>query len=167
MAKTERVGNYRNGTECHGGAGNHGTEQYSEERIQNARGNWNSERVVYEGQKQILPDVLHRGATQRPCPVNPAKVPAKQRDSGAFHRNVGSAAHGNPNLSLCQRGSIVHTIAGHGDNVAHRLQLLDDLSFLLRKNFGPNFIESELACDGLRSRPAVSGQHDDANSVLP
>ena len=45
-AEAEGVGDYRDGAEAHGDAGDHGAEEPAEERIENPGGDGDSERVV-------------------------------------------------------------------------------------------------------------------------
>merc|ERR1719305_184014 len=44
--------------------------------------------------------------------------------------NSSAAAHGNTNLGLLQGGSVVDTITGHGSDLVHALQVLDNLGFV-------------------------------------
>src|SRR5258708_2381118 len=63
-AQTKRVADDRNRAEAHGGRREHGIEQEAERGIENAGGDGNPERVVHEGEEQVLLDVAHRRPAQ-------------------------------------------------------------------------------------------------------
>src|SRR5215475_3832124 len=64
MAQAERVGDHGNGAEAHRGGGEDRAEKNSEERIENAGCDRDSNSVVDEGEEQVLPDVAHGGLAQ-------------------------------------------------------------------------------------------------------
>src|ERR1051325_9973754 len=66
LPQSERIPNYRNRTEGHGRAGDCGTQQQAEERVQNSCRDRHAERVVHERKKQILADASHGGAALNP-----------------------------------------------------------------------------------------------------
>ena len=48
----------------------------------------------------------------------PRRSPRKQRDAGAFHRDVGAGAHGDADVGCGQRRRVVDAVAGHRDDAA-------------------------------------------------
>ena len=52
----------------------------------------------------------------------PRRSPREQRDARAFDGDVGSRSHGDADIGLRERGSVVHSVACHGDDVAFGLQ---------------------------------------------
>ena len=75
----------------------------------------------------------------------PVKVSLHQNDASAFHGYVGSGAHGDADIGLGQRGSIVDAIARHRDGAALILKPPHDLRFFLGKDFSFEFFDSKLA----------------------
>ncbi len=52
---------------------------------------------------------------QAPGPHDAVEIALHQREPRAFDRDVGAGPHGDPDVGLRQRGSIVHAVAGHRD----------------------------------------------------
>src|ERR1043166_1732015 len=80
------VGNYRHRAETHGGGSDHRAEKNAEGGIQDARGNRHADRVVEEGEEQVLPDVRHRRAAQPPRAQDAAQVALDERDARSEER---------------------------------------------------------------------------------
>ena len=61
------------------------------------------------------------------------EVVVEQDNVGNFAADVGAAlSHGDADLRALERRRVVHAVAGHGHDLALRLQRFDDLQFLLR-----------------------------------
>src|SRR3954471_23525431 len=86
-AQPQGVGDDRQRTEGHRGAGPDGADQPAGYRIENAGGDGDADRVVDECEEQILPDVRERRAREAARADNAAQVAADQRDARAFHRD--------------------------------------------------------------------------------
>ena len=71
-------------------------------------------------------------------------------DGTRLHRYVGSRAHGDSDIRCGQRRSVVNSIACHRNDVALLAQPLHDFTFLLRQNFGFDFFNPQLFCNGFR-----------------
>src|SRR5882762_955514 len=74
FAQAQGVGDDRHGSEAHGGTGDHWAQQPAEERIENACGKRNPERVVKKGEGKILTDILDRGAAEQPGAHDAAQI---------------------------------------------------------------------------------------------
>ena len=73
-----------------------------------------------------------------------------QHDGGRGARRVGRAGDGDAAVGLLQRGSVVHAVAGHADDVAALLQDVDDVELVLGEHLG----EAVGLLDGLGHRRA-------------
>ena len=82
-----------------------------------------------------------------------------------MHRDVGTGAHGDADLRLRQGRRIVDPVAGHCDDPALLLKAPDHRGLLIRKHFGGDVVEAELATHSLGGGPAVAGKHDRAHPV--
>ena len=66
-----------------------------------------------------------------------AKLSSVRIMSAASFGHVGAGdAHRDADVGLLERGRVVHAVAGHGDDVAARLQRLDQPQFLLGRDAG-------------------------------
>ena len=126
VTQAEGVGDYGDGAEAHGGGGEDGAEQQTEERVKNAGGNRNADGVVDEGEEKILADVAHGGAAQVAGAHDSGEIAFDQSDAAAFHGNVGAGAHGDSDIGLSECGRVVDAVAGHGDDSSLPLQFADD-----------------------------------------
>jgi hypothetical protein len=68
---------------------------------------WDSQRVVDEGEEEVLPDVRHAGARELSRADDAPQVAAYQGDVGALHGDVRSGSHRDAHLGLGQRGGVV------------------------------------------------------------
>ena len=59
-----------------------------------------------------------------------------QHDGRRRARRVGRARNGDAAVGLLQRGSVVHPVAGHADDVAALLQDVDDVELVFGKYLG-------------------------------
>lgn len=116
--QAQGIGDDGNGAERHGSTGDHGAEEQAEERIQNARGNGHAKRIVEKREEKILANVAHRGAAESTRSGNAAKIAMKQRNGSAFGRHIRAGGHGDADIGLRERGSVVDAIAGNRDNTA-------------------------------------------------
>src|ERR1700687_5972148 len=74
LAQAKSVAYHRHGAECHGRAGDDWAQEQAEDGIENTRGHGHAERVIDEGEEQVLADVPHRGATETARADDPAQV---------------------------------------------------------------------------------------------
>ena len=122
--------------EAHGGGGEDGAEQDAEERIEYAGGDGDSDGVVDEGEEKILADVAHGGLAELAGAQDSGEIAFDQRDAAAFHGNVGAGAHGDADVGLRERGSVVDAVSGHGDDSSLLLQFADDFELAFGQDFG-------------------------------
>src|SRR6516165_925575 len=164
--QAQGVTHYGNRAKAHRRSGNHGTQQQTKDRVEDAGCNRNAQHVIDEGEKKILLDIPHRCPTQEPRPDDSPKIPLNERDPGALHGYVCARTHGNADLRLRQGRSVVDSIARHGDETSLFLQPLYMLALILRQDFRDHAVGAELTRDGLRSGPAVTSEHYDSD-VFP
>ena len=117
-----------------------------------------------KGEEQILPDVPHRRAAEANRLGNPAEIAFHERDARALHGHVGAGAHRNPDFGFAQGGGVVDAVAGHGDVLALRAQLLDMGNFPGRFDFRFDGIDAERFGDRGGGAAVVAGEHHDAQS---
>ena len=75
-------------------------------------------KIVDEGEKEILPDVLHGRPAESDGTNQRAQIAFHQRHARAFHGNVRSGSHRNPHVGKSQRRRIIDAIARHRDHTA-------------------------------------------------
>ncbi len=68
-AEPQGVGDHRDRGEAHRGGGDHRRQEQAEEGIEHAGGDRHAERVVDEGEEQVLADVAHRRAATAGAPA--------------------------------------------------------------------------------------------------
>ena len=73
-----------------------------------------------------------------------------------------------PMSARASGGRVVDAVARHGDDLAARLQLLDQGQLLVRAHPAANRLgrQPELAADGLGGGPLIAGEHHGANAGL-
>ncbi len=90
-------------------------------------------------------EILQDGATATAGGVEGVdelgEIAANKDNVGAFSGHVGARAHGDPDGGLHQGGSIVDTVANHGDFVAFLGELLHVLQFIFGKKFGGDLVD--------------------------
>ena len=164
VPQAQRVGDHGNGAEGHRGAGQNGAEQQSEEWIEHAGGDRDSQRVVGEGKKKILADVAHGGAAQSArARTMPRRSPPSSVMPALSMATSVPVPMAMPTLACARARRVVHSVAGHGHDATLGLQLLHDFAFLVRQHARVNFIDAEFARDRFRGGAAVAGEHHDAN----
>src|SRR5262249_55526559 len=107
VAQPKGVGNYRYGAEAHGGCCKDRLEEKASKWIQQSSGNGDTEQVVDEGKEKILPDVAHRSLAKLARAQDGREIALQQRDVSAFHRNIRARSHGNADIGLGQRRSVI------------------------------------------------------------
>ena len=113
-----------------------------------------------------MADVVERRLRQPARAHDAREIAAKERDAGAFDRDIGAGAHGDADVGGSERRRVVDAVAGHGDDAAVAPQFFDDAAFLLRQNLGLDFGDAELARHRLRGDAVVAGEHHDAQSLI-
>src|SRR6266852_8775813 len=114
LAESEGVGDYGDGAEAHGGAGEHGAEEPADDGVEDAGGDGYAQRVVEKSEGEILADIADGGAAQAAGAHDSAEIAFDQGDAGAFDGDVGAGAHGYADIGGGERGSIVDAVASHG-----------------------------------------------------
>ena len=123
----QRVRDHGRGTQAHRQRRDHRRQQPAGERVQHAGRQRNAERVVDEGEAEVLLHVAHGLLREPPRPRDAAQVALDQRDLRAVHRDVGARAHRDADIGLGQRRRIVDAVAGHRDDACpSRCSLLDE-----------------------------------------
>src|SRR5882724_10317645 len=163
--QSQWVADHGNRAERHGGAGDDRAQKNTKERIQSTRGDGNSQYIVDECKKQILPDVPHGRATYAARFRDAAQIALYQGNVRALDGDIGACAHSDTDLSLRQRRSVIDAVAGHGDDPPFGLKAFDHFNFLFGRYFGFHSIDTQAARHGLSRGPAVARQHDDPNTL--
>ena len=91
-----------------------------------------------------------------------AAADAEKKDD----RNVGPARKCDADLRLCERRSVVHTIARHRDDLAFRLQLLYLRCLILGHHLREDLIDAELFRNRFGRLTIIAGHHYDLD-LLP
>src|SRR6266478_5764435 len=84
VSQAECVANDRHGTQAHGRARDHGTQEQAEERIKHASGNRDTERIIDKRKEKVLPDVAHHRTTQGNGLDDAAQVAFDERNARAL-----------------------------------------------------------------------------------
>ena len=82
-------------------------------------------------------------------------------------RGLGAGVHRHPDVGLGQGRGVVGAVAGHRDQPAVRLLLLDQLELALRRRFGEEVVDAGLLGDLRRRQAVVAGDHDRADPHRP
>ena len=130
--------------EAHRGGSDHRREQQAEERVEDAGGDRDAEQVVAERPDEVLADVAHDGARERPGAGEPHEVALDERDPGRFHGDVGAGPHRDPDVGRCERGRVVDPVPGHRDFRPCDCSRCDDLALLFGRNLGLDLVDPEL-----------------------
>ncbi len=114
-----------------------------------------------------LPDVVADAAAFADCDDESREVVVGQDDGCGLPRGLGAATpHCDPCVALAQSGRVVHSVAGHGDHLAGRLQRPNELE--LRRGRCPRdyrlVVEAERTADRARGRRMVAGEHPDGDA---
>src|SRR5215510_806437 len=159
LAQPQRVGDHRDRAEGHRRAGDHRAEQQPDKRVERARRNRHSQRVVDESEEEVLPDVAHRGAAQFYRADDAAQVALNQRHARALHRHVRPRAHRYAYLRSRKRGSVVNAVARHRHHSPFALQSRHELTLMFRQDFGDDLVNAQLSSHGFGGHAVVAGQH--------
>jgi len=77
-------------------------------------------------------NIAHCRPAQGACANDPHQIALDQSDAGTLDRDIRPRAHGDPHICARQRRRVIDAIAGHGDDLAGRLQSPDELALLRR-----------------------------------
>ena len=140
--QSQRVADNRDRTEAHRQGGLR-TQQQAEDGIKHPRRQRDAQRIVDEGERQILADIVHRGAAESPCPGDTREVAFHQRHARAFHRDVGAGSHSDADIGFGQRRRVVNAVARHRNDMALRFWPSYHLVLILRRNSGLELGDSQ------------------------
>src|SRR5579859_2553482 len=80
-----------------------------------------------------LSEIVVDTPTQSDGPDDRAEIVVQQHDGGRLASDIrAAAAHGDPDMGGLERGSVIHAIAGHCDDITVRLECVHDTELLLR-----------------------------------
>src|SRR5439155_4196010 len=99
-----------------------GTQQQAKDGIEDSGGNGYSDDVVDKRPEEILPHRAHRAARERDAVGDRGEIGSHEGDVARVDRDVGPGAEGEADVSLREGGSVVDTVADHGDDVPPVLQ---------------------------------------------
>src|SRR5215207_1460722 len=122
------------------------------------------QRVVNEGEEQVLPYVAHDRLRQPSGAHDASQVAFEECHAGALHRDIGAGAHGDADIRGGERRCIVDAIARHRNYATYGLIALDDRALLFWQDFRLDFVDSESPRDGFGCGPVVPGEHDDPDT---
>ena len=92
-----------------------GLREQSELGIENACGDGHSDWVVDEREEEVLLDVAHDGVAEAARPHQARRSPLSSVMPALSMRDVGTGRHGDANVGLRQRRSVVDAVARHRD----------------------------------------------------
>src|SRR5262249_47800380 len=131
VSQSQSVYDDRHGTEAHRGTCDNRAQQQAEKGVEQPGSQGNPQRIVDEGEEQVLPDVSHHGAAQPDGFDNAAQISFHQGDAGALHGHVSAVTHRDADVGGCQCGGIIDAVTSHGHDVALFSEQLDTLVFVL------------------------------------
>src|SRR5262249_37492243 len=79
-------------------------------------------------------------------------------------RGLGAGIHGNAHVRLGERRCVVGAVAAHGDELAFRLLVADQLELVLGGRLGEEIVDARLRRDGGGGHRIVAGDHDGADA---
>ena len=120
------------------------------ERIEHAGGDRHADRVVGEGEEQVLPDVAHRARLRRRARTSARRSPLTSVMPALSIATSVPVPIAMPTAACGERRRVVDAVAGHRHDRAARLQLADDVALLRRQHLGANVVGREAE---LRRRP--------------
>ena len=91
---------------------------------------------------------------------------AHERHAGRLDGDIGPRRKCEADIGRRQRGGIVDTVTGHGDNGAGGLQFANDAVFVLRRHVGMHLVDADLPRDRFGGAAAVAGEHDHPDSLV-
>ena len=109
-------------------------------------------------------DVAHGRLRQPARPHDGAQLAPDQGYRGAFHRYVGTTAHGDANVGRGQRGRIVDAVTGHRHPTTFGAQCVHRRGLVGRRDVRMHFVDAQLARHRLCGGGVVAGQHHDAQA---
>ena len=116
---------------CTGSAGSSRAEQDRGQQDQRLA------RVGRQRPDDELGEVVEDAAAFLHGGLDGGEVVVGEDHGGRAFRHVGAGdAHGHADVGLLERGRVVHAVAGHGDDVAARLQRLHEAELLLGRDAG-------------------------------
>ena len=77
-----------------------------------------------------------------------------------FLGGLGAGVHGHADVGLGQRRGVVGAVAGHGDQVARGLLLLEQGQLVFGRGLGEEIIHARFLGDGGGGQRVVAGDHD-------
>ena len=84
-----------------------------------------------------------------------------------FARRHGAGVHGDTDIRLGQGRRIIRAVAAHGDKLALRLLVANELELHLRRRLGKEIIHPRFRRDGSGGQRIVAGDHHRADAHLP
>ena len=93
-----------------------------------------------------------------------AQVALHQRDACALHRHVGARAHRDADVRLRERGGVIDAVARHRHEPPLACSRLTTSPFWSGSTSAIDLVDAERLRHGLGGRPAVAGQHHDADA---
>ena len=81
-----------------------------------------------------------------------------------FLGGLRAGVHGDADVGLGERGSIVGAVAGHGDEFAFSLLALDQVHLVFRRGLREEVVDTGFASDGSRRKRIVAGDHHGADA---
>ena len=100
-----------------------------------------------------------RGMAKSPRANDAAKIAFDERNAAAFDGDVGAGTHGDADVRLSERGSVIDSVTRHGDNSSLFLKLFHDGVFAFRRDLRGVLSDAQLLGDGFRGIGIVPGQH--------
>ena len=173
-------------------------DQHRGQEQQRLPGEWDQQRG--ENEWDVERHEIREGALEIPEDPSPfaysgddrREVVVEEHEQSGLPRDLRPALpHGDPDVGLAQRGSVVDAVAGHGHDLPVRLQGPDEAVLLLGPDPGEDVVlpreapksgvirrvevlpdcdagvlvrEAEALGDGVRGHGMVTGDHDDANA---
>lgn len=160
-SQPQRVGDDGDGGQTHRRRCNHRRQEQTGDGIEQSCCDRHADGVVGEGEEQVLLDVAQGSASQFPRPHDAHQVAAQKRDACAFHRHVGTGAHGDANIGGGEGRGVIHAVARHSDLVAVTAQLVDQVLLCFRQNSRAHLVDAELTRHRLRRAFVIARRHYD------
>ena len=81
-----------------------------------------------------------------------------------FARRLRTCVHGDADVGLRERGSVIGAVAAHGDELALGLLVANEAQFVLGRRLREKVIDAGFCRNRRRGRRIVAGDHDGADA---
>jgi hypothetical protein len=129
-----------------------------------ARRDGHPERVVDQGEHEVLLHIGDGRLRKLACPGDAAQVAFNEGEVPTFHRHIGAGPHGDADVGAGECRGVVDPVAGHRDTPSLSLEGGDEFHLVLRADLAVDLVDPKLLGDCLRGGQTVTRGHNDPDA---